>query len=107
MLKRGRTLVAGALIVAGCGTNATGPAAQPVLIAFFSNRSGDFEIYFMNSGTGEVTNLTNHSGADFSPAWSPDGGKIAFGSWRDYPPEIYVMNADGTGQTRLTNNFAV
>src|SRR5216117_1165506 len=31
-------------------------------------------------------------------------GKIAFTSDRDGNPEIYVMNADGTEQVRLTNN---
>lgn len=33
-------------------------------------------------------------------------GKIAFDSQRDGNPEIYVMNADGSGQTNLTNNPA-
>ncbi|NJD53817.1 MAG: hypothetical protein FIB07_13230 [Candidatus Methanoperedens sp.] len=33
-------------------------------------------------------------------------GKIAFVSNRDGNDEIYSMNADGTGQTRLTNNTA-
>ena len=32
---------------------------------------------------------------------------IAFLSDRDGNGEIYVMNADGTGQTRLTNNPAL
>ncbi|MHC4414021.1 MAG: right-handed parallel beta-helix repeat-containing protein [Planctomycetota bacterium] len=32
------------------------------------------------------------------------GGKIAFQSDRDSNAEIYVMNADGSGQTRLTND---
>ena len=40
---------------------------------------------------------------DRQPAWSPDGGRIAFASDRDENDEIYVMNADGAGQTRLTN----
>jgi hypothetical protein len=40
------------------------------------------------------------------PAWSPDGTKIAFKSYRDFNDEIYVMNADGSGATRLTNNGA-
>ena len=31
-------------------------------------------------------------------------GKIAFGSLRDGDFEIYIMNADGSNQTRLTNN---
>jgi len=39
-----------------------------------------------------------------SPA--PAGGKIAFASNRDGNYEIYVMNADGSGVKRLTNNAA-
>jgi len=42
---------------------------------------------------------------DGAPAWSPDGTRIAFQSNRDLNYEIYVMNADGTGQTRLTDNY--
>jgi Tol biopolymer transport system component len=33
-------------------------------------------------------------------------GKIAFDSDRDGDTEIYVMNADGSGVTQLTNNLA-
>ncbi len=33
-------------------------------------------------------------------------GKIAFTSFRDGNPEVYVMNADGTGVVRITNNKA-
>jgi len=39
-------------------------------------------------------------------AFPSANGKIAFGSDRDGNAEIYAMNADGTGQTRLTNNPA-
>jgi Tol biopolymer transport system component len=39
-------------------------------------------------------------------AWSPDGTKIAFSSARDGNLEIYVMNVDGTGIVRLTDNPA-
>lgn len=38
-----------------------------------------------------------------APSWSPDGTKIAFYSDRDGNYEIYVMNVDGTNQTRLTH----
>lgn len=43
---------------------------------------------------------------DGSPAWSPDGKRIAFYSERDGNAEIYVMNADGTGVMRLTRSSA-
>lgn len=36
------------------------------------------------------------------PAWSPDGKRIAFASNRDGNNEIYLMNADGSHQQRLT-----
>jgi TolB protein len=41
---------------------------------------------------------------DYRPDWSPDGKKIAFTTNRDRNLEIYLMNADGTEPTRLTNN---
>jgi Tol biopolymer transport system component len=47
---------------------------------------------------------SDRPGGDEYPAWSPDGTKIAFHSDRDGNWEIYVMNADGSGQTRLTNH---
>ncbi len=45
-----------------------------------------------------VTNLTDN----FHPAWSPNGTQIAFTSDRDSSYQIYVMNADGTNQRRVT-----
>ena len=48
------------------------------------------------------------SANDAFPVFSPDGKKIAFTSWdTNLDPataEVYVMNVDGTGRTRLTNN---
>ena len=41
-----------------------------------------------------------------TPAWSPDGRKLAFVSRRDGNSEIYVMNADGSGQENLTQHPA-
>ena len=57
-------------------------------------------------GTG-VTNLTNGD-TGLEPAWSPDGGRIAFHANRNdqtYPGwlDIYVMNADGSSVTNLTD----
>jgi Tol biopolymer transport system component len=79
-------------------------------IAFDSLKAGNGyrDIYIMNSnGLGKIrltTTLANDSANDLDPCWSPDGSKIAFTSMRDGNHEIYVMNADGTEQTNLTNN---
>lgn len=87
------------------------PAAAVVpgqngLLAFQSDRDGDWEIYVANpDGSGQVA-LTDNAANDTLPAWSPDGTRIAFTSNRDGNNEIYVMDADGAGQTRLTNNSA-
>ena len=46
----------------------------------------------------------NNSGSNSSPAWSPDGQRLAFVSSRGGNNEIYVMNADGSSPVTLTNN---
>ncbi|WP_367279638.1 hypothetical protein [Ulvibacterium sp.] len=51
-----------------------------------------------------LKNLSNSEGYNEFGAWSPDGKKITFVSDRDGNNEIYIMNADGTQQIRLTNN---
>jgi hypothetical protein len=76
-------------------------------IAFASTHANSSDIFVMNvNGTG-VEQLTDHH-SDYAPSWSPDGGKIAFVSDRDggwQSSEIYVMNADGSDETRLTENL--
>jgi TolB protein len=46
-------------------------------------------------------------GQNYLPAYSPDGSRMAFVSNRDGNNEIYVMNVDGSGVVRLTNNPAI
>ena len=64
--------------------------------------SGDFEIYSMAANGTELNPLTENLANDLNPAWSPDRTQIAFHSDRDGNGEIYVMDADGTDQTRRT-----
>ncbi len=46
--------------------------------------------------------LTDGRQRDDMPAWSPDGKYLAFVSEREGDTDVYLMRADGTGQTRLT-----
>jgi hypothetical protein len=62
-------------------------------------------IWVYNRFTQTALRLTN-AGSDWRPRFSPDGARIVFQSSRDGNAEIYLMNSNGTGQTRLTNNPA-
>ncbi len=70
-------------------------------IAFSTYLNGTYDIALMDPNGGNVVNLTQAVKGDFVPRWSPDGTKIAFLSTRDNDRALYVMNADGSGQTRL------
>ncbi len=71
-------------------------------IAFVSDRDGDYDLFIMDADGSNQTQLTNNSSDDWSPAWSPDGRRIAFYWFRDVDAEIFVMDADGSNQTQLT-----
>ena len=100
-------------------------------IAFLSRTQGNTDIHRVRPDGSGLSTLTSSPAQLYSrPVWSPDGTKIAFTTNRDadpppqvgptpvpyftdtpeFPgaaprPELYVMNADGSGQTRLTFNF--
>ncbi len=58
-------------------------------------------------GLTESLALTRRGYVNVSPAFSPDGRRIAYTvSNADEFPAIYIMNADGTGDRRLVENVA-
>ena len=65
----------------------------------------------MNANGSAVTRLTYNPAEDFSPAWSPDGTRIAFESDSDVAGgnperdmEIWLMDADGSDPIQITHN---
>ena len=87
-------------------------------IAFASKRLAISRIYVINADGSGLKQLTTDPlggpvdragrslASDQNPAWSPDGQQIAFASNRDGNLEIYVMKADGSSLTRLTDDPA-
>ena len=92
-------------------------------IVFTSLKDGDLEIYTMNVDGTNVKRLTSTPGYDGGPWWSPDGTRIVYrahhpkdsvelrqyrellaqGMIRPSKVELYVMNADGSDNRRITN----
>jgi TolB protein len=70
-------------------------------LVFTRNYTDLFKINL--DGTGE-TRLTRNDGINFNGSVSPDGTKIVFNSTRDGNDEVYIMNADGSSQLRLTSS---
>lgn len=74
----------------------------------------EFELVVMNLDGSGRRELTDNDTGDSAPAWSPDGERIAFMSNRaesapcdthdcvGFKNELYVMDADGSDVTRLT-----
>jgi TolB protein len=76
------------------------PDAQARTVAF--TKTDDIVLLDVASGT--ETNITNTPGIfEYWPAFSPNGKLIAF-TRCTATCDIWVMNADGTGATRLTTN---
>lgn len=78
-------------------------------IAFHSERDfpGGYEsaIYVMNADGTDQHRLVD--GAGLSPAWSRDGGWIAFVSHRDGQWNLYAVRPDGSALTRLTDDSSI
>ena len=111
------TVAAAAFLIAAGGQPGGAPGPQSVAvsqihlgskIAFVTDRNGRAApdvMYVMNAdGTNEHPLQVMLSGNSLFPEWSPDGQTIAFhnNDAQIGGPEIFLINADGTGLTRLT-----
>ena len=60
------------------------------------------DLYTIPIGGGKATRLTSGTAWDCMPRWSPDGRTIAFISDRDGGDNLWLVNADGTLEHKIT-----
>lgn len=83
--------------------------AAATSLVFESYRAdGAGDIFRIDDPLGPTPTMTNLTASrvgigDFKPEWSRDGAKIVFAG-NDGRSDIWVMNADGSNPTRLTND---
>jgi Tol biopolymer transport system component len=81
--------------IAACGSNpmsSAGIDCDPMV--YVSKEKGDEDIW-VSSG-GKRSAITGQGVVEVNPAWSPDGGRIAFTSGPGSDLDLYTMAADGS-----------
>lgn len=72
------------------------------------------DLWVMNADGSDKKMVLHNGATNFAPSWHPDGKRIIFSSnmddWREdqkrygHNFELYMINIDGTGLDRITNN---
>ena len=99
------------LTLLACGSPVAPPLTDPRgLLLVIRGVGPKAEIYALRPDGTESRQLTHDTSLDATPDWSPDGRHIVFIRVQDTTsaaspsgPEIWVMNADGSGQRRLVD----
>jgi TolB protein len=97
-----RAALLGGLLVLAAGGLAS--PAQAARLAYVGDTGSGTDIFAVDDNGSARQNLTNSSADEFSPAWSPDGGRIAFTRGLVDEAQVWVMAADGSGAASLTQS---
>ena len=89
------------------GYSAWSPNGKQIAVYAYHDNRKTWSIHTMDKDGNNRKRLTHVKNKwDSSPAWSPDGSKIAFGraytdSNGDWQEEIWIMNSDGSEQNQI------
>jgi len=73
------------------------PGSYSGRIAYILKRNGRYELQVADADSHNAVTITTSPEPLISPAWSPDGQRLAYVSFEDKKPVVYVQNlADGT-----------
>ena len=74
-------------------------------VAFSSDRGNplgsDYNIWVLDTRTGELRQLTKDPSEDFMPTWSPDDREIAFASTRESGQSIWAVSVADLAQRKV------
>jgi Tol biopolymer transport system component len=83
----------------------------------FEKKQPNTDIYVVNTDGSGLKRLTDAPGWEDMPSWSPDGSRILYNQWdmksgslEDFAAAthtLWVMNADGSGKTCLTDRLGI
>ena len=78
------------------------PDGQKVIMSLQSDDGRDANIFEMDLRSKQLHQITKVPAINTAPSFSPDGSRITFESDRGGTQQIYVMNADGSGDSRIS-----
>lgn len=105
----GRAVVRMVIVICGVLAGVRAAAAltpDEGILAFASDRDGDYDIYLLDVHSGYAHNLRrgDHDSQDDQPSWSPDGMRLAYRAHRDGNDRLMIYDmAAGSSREVMPN----